>query len=203
MAKKESNFDLHDYDCDLKHRVVSLGSQHVTAGGTESGVDATLADRAVKNILLLDKLKPEGDAPINYLLSNPGGDEFYMAAIYDAIKYSKSPSIITVHGLAMSAGSVILQAGQKRVMMPSAWVMIHYGTWGTHAHPKISYNWSDAGKKMDKWMENIYLERIREKNPNFKLKDLQKMLDFDTILNAQDTVALGLADCVFTEDEHG
>jgi ATP-dependent protease ClpP protease subunit len=49
-------------------------------------------------------------------------------------------------------------------------------------------------------MEQMYLAKIRVKHPDFKLKKLQEMLNFDTILSAQESVDLGLADKILGEE---
>ena len=49
-------------------------------------------------------------------------------------------------------------------------------------------------EKMDDKISNIYLARIQEKHENFTLKKLDKLMEFDTILNATDAIAMGLAD---------
>lgn len=188
-----SDYNFFDYNVDLTHRVLWLGSMSSGNDG-ESGVDAHLAENVIKSIYLLDKLAPNGDKPINIMLNNPGGDTMHCVAIYDAIKHAKSETIITVYGMAMSAGSIILQAATKRIISPSSWLMIHYGMLGGTGNAKDFYKWSDHGKSMDRWSEEIYLKRIQEKNPGFRLKQLQKMLSVDTFLSAQDTVDLGLAD---------
>lgn len=48
-------------------------------------------------------------------------------------------------------------------------------------------------------LNKIYLDRIREKNKDFTIKKLDKMLDFDTILLPSEAVQLGLADEVESE----
>ena len=194
MRSKESKTDLFDYNCDFSFRTIWLGSETVSRNGDESGVDAALAERAVKAIYLLDKAAPSGDKPINILLNNPGGDVIHCAAIYDAIRCARNEIIITVYGMAMSAGSIILQAANKRILTPSSTVMIHEGEGGFYGHPKNIENWIKHAKRVDKWAADIYLQRIREKHPSYKLKDLQKLLTFDTILTAEEAVELGLAD---------
>lgn len=194
--KKPNSLDLLECGVDLEHRIIDLSSVSTDHESCETGVDSMLAKRVVNGITLLELQDPNGDKPIHFHMIQPGGDEFACAAIYDSIRHCKSPTTITVNGMAMSAGSIILQAAKKRIVMPSAWVMIHYGSWGYNDHPKIMYKWAKQGEKMDAWMEQVYLERIREKHPNFKLKDLEKLLNFDTILSAQESVDLGLADQV-------
>ena len=197
MAKKSVSDDIelfHDKDLYIPTRTIWIGSVHESDGDfTESGCDAHMAERAVKNLHILESL---GIAPITIMSDNIGGDEYHCFAIYDAIRSCQSEVTIRVCGHAMSAGSIILQAADVRIMMPTSRQMIHYGTWGNHDHSKTYQKWAKEGEKIDKWMEQMYLEKIREKHPEFTLPRLQKLLNFDTILNAAESVELGLADKV-------
>lgn len=195
MAKsKDDLYKLFDYDIDLDKRIIYIGSQKTTSNG-ESGVDAALAEKVLKAVHLMSMADPDGEKPINVILNNPGGEDYHMFAIYDALKHCKSKKIITVYGHAMSAASVILQAGDERILSKHSRVMIHYGMAGYYDHPKILKAWSKEAERVNEDMEKIYMDRIQEKHgAGFKLKELQKMLDFDTILNAEEAVSLGLAD---------
>lgn len=183
----------HDYSIYLPKRTIYMGSEehHIEHG--ESGTDGAMAERVIKNLHILDTLNNE---PILVLMNNIGGDEYHGFAIYDAIKQCKSHVTIKVCGHAMSMGSIILQAADERIMMPTSRLMIHYGTWGIHDHAKTTQKWAKEGQKIDDWMEQMYMEKIRERQPEFKLKKLQEYLDHDTFLTAKETVDLGLADKV-------
>jgi ATP-dependent Clp protease, protease subunit len=199
MAKaKDELYKLLEYDIDLNNRLIYIGSQKTYING-ESGVDAALSEKVIKAILLMSKSDPEGEKPINIVLNSPGGETSHMFAIYDVLKHCKSKKIITVYGQAMSAGSIILQAGDERILSPHSKIMIHMGTAGYHDHPKILQAWAKESLKVNKEMERVYMKRILEKHPKYKLKDLQKLLDFDTILNAQEAIDLGLADKILGE----
>jgi ATP-dependent Clp protease protease subunit len=173
-----------------------MGSETYDEEG-EGGVDAIMAERFIKNITILDAVS---EAPINVLMNNIGGDEYHCFAIYDAIKLARSHITITVLGHAMSCGSIILQAADERIMAPTSRQMIHYGTWTADGHAKTVQKWAKESLKIDQWMESMYLSRIQEKHPEFKLDDLQKMLDHDTFFTAQESVKLGLADKIAGEE---
>ena len=49
-------------------------------------------------------------------------------------------------------------------------------------------------ERLNRLMEDAYLDAIQEKHPHFTRKKLQKMLTSDSYLSAQDAVDLGLAD---------
>jgi len=183
-----------EYNVNLAQRIMYLGSATSDEHG-ETGVDHRMAENAIKGLILLDTMDRSGNSPITIVTNNPGGEEYHGLAIFDAIRSCKNPVDMLVYGMAMSMGAWILQAATKRILAPNARVMIHYGTWGIpEEHPQIVYRWADESKKIDRIMEDTFLARIREKHPEFTRKKLQNLLQFDTILSAQEAVALGLAD---------
>lgn len=202
MSKRLNRDDIdkfHDFGIYVPTRTIYMGSEHVSEPDdfAESGCDAFMAERVVKNLHILDTIAEE---QITIIMNNIGGDEYHCFAIFDAIKACRSHITIKVVGHAMSAGSIILQAADERIMTPTSRQMIHYGTWGIHDHAKTTQKWAEEGKKIDKWMEQMYLQRIKEKNPDFRLATLQRRLDHDTFLTARESVEIGLADKVLGEE---
>ena len=84
-----------------------------------------MATTFIKNIRLLDQIKNE---PIIIHMDSLGGNWGDGMAIYDAIKISRSHVTILVYGQAESMSSIILQAANKRITMPNAYFMCHYGS---------------------------------------------------------------------------
>lgn len=202
MAKlvKESIDRFYDYDIHTETRTIYIGSVDSDAEYGESGTDAAMAERAIKALHILDSVAPTGDKPITVIMNNPGGDEYHGMAIYDAIKACKNHVTIVVFGMAMSMGSIILQAADKRVMSPNSRIMIHYGTWGIHDHPQIVYKWADEGKKFDSWMEQLYLEKIKQKNPDFTLRKVKELCSYDSFFDGKQALELGLIDEILGEE---
>ena len=201
MAKRINRDDVdkfHDYSLYIPQRTLFMGSeQHVS--DEESGTDTKMAERQIKNLLILDTTSQD---PIIIIMNNIGGDVNHGLAIYDAIKSCKSHVTIKVFGQAMSMGSIILQAADERIMAPNAVQMIHYGSLGISGEAKTIYKHADENKRVDKWMEHMYLAKIKEKNPHFKLARLQRMLGNDHFLTAQQSVEYGLADKILGEDKN-
>jgi ATP-dependent Clp endopeptidase proteolytic subunit ClpP len=183
-----------DYDIYVPTRTIFMGSADFSLEHGESGTDGAMAERMIKALHILDNSAPSGDKPITIIMNNIGGEEYHGFAIYDAIKACKNHITIQVMGHAMSMGSIILQAADKRVMSPTSRQMIHYGTWGNHDHAKTHRQHSNEGERINSWMEKTYLFRIQQKHKKFKLEKLQKMLMFDTYLTAEESVKIGLAD---------
>jgi len=191
------------FDCGIypATRTIYMGSVDATEK-SESGVDAKMAERFIKGIHLLDAQASRGKKPITVIMNNPGGDEYHGQAIYDAIITCKSRVEIRVYGHAMSMGSIILQAGDRRLLAPNARLMVHYGTIKIDAHQKVFKKWSEEMDKVNKWMEDLFLKKIREVKPKFKREELEKMLNFDTFLTSREAVNLGLADGIISIKRH-
>lgn len=188
----------HDYSLYIPTRTIYMGSEHMSDEGAENGVDAIMAERQIKNLHILDNISQD---EITIILNNPGGDVNHGLAIYDAIRACRSKVTIKVFGYAMSMGSIILQAGDERVMSPTSSQMIHYGAMAIDKEQKTVYKHTEEAKRIDRWMERMYLEKIREKHPQFSVQRLKGMLNHDTFLTAQQSVELGLADKVLGEEE--
>ncbi len=199
MPKRDSRDDLdrfHEYGVHIPTRTLYLGSLTASDEG-ESGVDAFMVERIAKNLRVLDAIAKE---PITIIMNNPGGDMYHGFAIYDAIVACRSHVTIEVLGHAMSMGSVILQAADERVMHPNSSQMIHYGTLAFSGHSKTGIKWADQEKKLSNKMEQIYLAKMKKKDPLYTLQRLRHLLDHDTFLSAEESVKLGLADKVLKQD---
>lgn len=199
MSKRHTRDDLdrfHDYGIYIPTRTIYMGSETSDDDG-EAGTDFMMAERLVKNLHMLDTISQE---PITIIMNNLGGDVFHGMSIYDAIKSCRSVVKIYATGYVMSMGSLILQAGDERVMSPNAVMMLHHGYDAQNNHAKTVRSWVKFGERYDEILNNIYLDKIKEKNPDFTMRRLDKDMDFDKILTAQEAVALGLADSVAGED---
>lgn len=188
----------HDYSIYIPKRILFMGSEEISLEHGESGTDAAMAERMIKNLTILEALSKE---PITIIMNNIGGDEMHGMAIYDAIKACKSHVTVKVLGNAASMGSIILQAADQRIISPNSVQMIHYGTWTFSGHAKTGQRWAKEFEKFDLWMEQMYLTRIHEKQPGYPIQKLRKMLDHDTFISAEQCIFLGLADKVLDDED--
>lgn len=180
----------YDNDLYLPTRTIYLGSTQLDIEAGESGTDAFMAERLIKALHLLEQT----EEPIHIITNNPGGDFYDGLGIYDTIKASKNHITMKVIGKCMSAGAMILQAADERIMTSNSRLMIHYGTLTLDTESMNAVRWADEEKRTQALTEDILLERILEKNPNFKRNQLKKMLNPDTILTAAESLAYGLID---------
>jgi len=175
----------HEHNIHLPTRTIFI------TGDPEIGITNEMVASVIKNLHILDTMR-EGE--INIKFNCDGGDVILGMAIYDAIAACKNFVRVTVYGHASSMGSIILQAADERIIAPNGIIMIHAGVVLYEGHPKMVDNWRDYNKKLDAKHEEIYLKRIKEKRPRFTKIKLQKLLEHDTILTAEDAIKLGLAD---------
>lgn len=107
-------------------------------------------------------LREAGPGPVNARINSPGGDVFDGVAIHSLL--ARHPGTVTtyVDGLAASAASFIMLAGDRIVSARNAFVMIHdamtvtYGNGNTHR---------SSGELLDKVSDNIadmYAEKAGE-----------------------------------------
>lgn len=194
MRKNDQSVEqLHMFGLHIPNRTIYMGSEDSGPDG-ESGTDAKMAEKATKNLFILSAISDEG---ITVLMNNVGGDVTHGLALYDAIHECPCPITMIVMGQASSMGSVILQAATTRLMAPNAIQMLHYGQTSVGGEALTVYRTIAEGKRVDKWMERMYLKRISEKHPLFTIPKVQSMLESDTYLTAQESVDKGLADGIW------
>jgi ATP-dependent protease ClpP protease subunit len=107
-------------------------------------------------------LREAGPGPVNVRINSGGGDVFDGVAIHSLLARHAGTVTVYVDGLAASAASFIMLAGDRIVSARNAFIMIHdamtmtYGNGDTHR---------EAGEMLDKVSANIadmYAERAGE-----------------------------------------
>lgn len=135
------------------------------------------------------RLKSSSAKTINVRINSEGGDVFQAADIYDQLKAHSARKVMRVGGLAASAASYILMAGDEIIMGAGAWLMLH-NPWGMVAGEGDDLrSWADVLDKMRGQYAAVYA--ARSKQPREKVLDLMAA---ETWLTADDAVALGFAD---------
>lgn len=169
----------------FEDRVIFLGVQ----------VDDASADDVMAQLLVLESQDPDRD--IIMYINSPGGSFTAMTAIYDTMQYV-SPQIQTVVlGQAASAASVLLAAGApgKRLALPNARILIHQPAVGEAGHGQASDIEIQAAEilRMRTW-----LEETMARHTNRTQEQVNKDIDRDKILSAQEALEYGIVDQVLT-----
>ncbi len=182
--------DFFERGVDIESRILYIGTAHFSEDGDDLGVDARMAEYAIKGLHILNE---SGKDPIRVFINTPGGNISDGWAIYDAIMASSSPVAIEVYGEASSMGSIILQAGDLRLMHPKAIVMVHDGyNQNTERMPTRSHeSWGDWSKRERKRMYELFSKRSGR-----SISYWERRCAHDSVIDAHETVKVGLADKV-------
>ena len=146
-------------------------------------------------IVFLGLESQDPDRDITMYINSPGGSFTALTAIYDTMQYIK-PQIQTVClGQAASAAAVLLAAGAKgkRLALPNARVLIHQPSSGGGGQGQASDIEIQAREimRMREWLEETLAHHSGK-----SLKEVNKDIDRDKILTAQEAMEYGLIDQV-------
>jgi ATP-dependent Clp protease, protease subunit len=150
------------------------------------------AESAVQKILFFDGHSSE---EITIFINSPGGIISSGLALYDAMRYAKSPIKTVCMGLAASFGAVILCAGEKgkRFAWENARIMIH--------QPLIAGSF--FGPASDIQIQAEEMLKVRERlnsilslHSGKPVKKIEEDTDRDFFMSAQEAVEYGLVDAI-------
>ena len=152
-------------------------------------VNAHTANLVVAQLLYLAHEDPK--KPIKLYINSPGGSVYDGLAIIDTMNYIE-PDVETIGiGLQASMGAMLLSCGAKgkRYCLPNARVMIHQPSSGTE------------GKITDQEImlrEGVFLKKrlaeIFAKNTGKDLKQVEKDMDRDNWMSAEEAKEYGIID---------
>jgi ATP-dependent Clp protease, protease subunit len=178
-ARGERAYDI--YSRLLKERII-----FVTGGIEDYGASLITAQ-----LLFLEAENPKKE--IAMYINSPGGIVTAGMAIYDTMQYIRSGVQTMCTGQAASAASLLLCAGKKdqRFCLPNSRILVH--------QPSASY-YGQAGDIARHAQEILKLKRrlneIYAKHTGQPLEAIEKALDRDTYMNAEEAKAFGLIDQV-------
>jgi ATP-dependent Clp protease protease subunit len=168
----------------LTERIVYLGT----------GIDAGVANAVIAQLLHLESDNPDTD--IQLYINCEGGDPSAMLAIYDTMRFIRSPIATTCVGQAIAVGAVLLAAGApgKRSALPHARIVLHQpAAQGRGAIPDLILQ-ADEVVRIRADIEEI-LARHTGQNP----QTLRADTDHDRVFTAASARDYGLLDQVIEE----
>lgn len=124
-------------------------------------------------------------------INSPGGEVFDGAAIYNAIL--RHPATVTsfIDGIAASIASVIALAGERVVMAKNALYMMHNPSGMVIGRAEDMRKTADILDKVRDSMIGAYADKSKK-----PAEEIVALLDAETWLDADETVAAGFADAV-------
>lgn len=140
---------------------------------------------------LVNELDAVTAPEIEVQINSPGGGVFDGIAIYNALRNHPATVTTRVDALAASIASVVAQAGDKRVMQPSAQMMIHNAHGLVVGDNRDHQDMADLLKQQDGVIAGIYAARSGKDAAGFR-----DLMNAGTWLTAERAVAEGLADAV-------
>ncbi len=177
----ERSYDI--YSRLLEDRIVFISGE----------IDDATANTVVAQLIYLEAKNPDKD--ISVYINSPGGSVTAGMAIYDTMQYVKCDVSTICIGLAASMGAFLLAAGTKgkRFCLPNSEVMIHQplgGAQGQASDIEITAKHIIATKKK--------MIKMLSKNTGQSIEKVEKDVDRDYFMTADEAVAYGLVDKVIT-----
>lgn len=136
-----------------------------------------------------------GEGDITVWINSPGGDCVAAAQIYNMLMDYKGSVTVKIDGIAASAASVIAMAGTTVLVSPVSMLMIHNPAtiaFGDSAEMKR------ASAMLDEVKESII--NAYEIKTGMSRKELARLMDAETWMDARSALELGFADGMLTRD---
>ena len=178
-SRGERSFDI--FSRLLRERIIFITGQ----------VEDHMASLIVAQLLFLES---ENSQDISMYINSPGGVVTAGLAIHDTMAYIK-PKVRTVCiGQAASMGSFLLAAGEPgmRVALPNARIMIHQPSGGARGMASDIEIQAREILRIRARMNDLYV-----KFTGRSLEEIEKAMDRDTFLEADEAKTFGLVDAVF------
>ena len=166
----------------LKERIIFL------TGVVEDNMSSLICAQ----LLFLESENPKKE--ISMYINSPGGVVTAGMSIYDTMQYIKAPVSTVVMGQAASMGSLLLCAGEKdmRVSLPNARVMVHQPSGGFRGQASDIQRHANDILAMKKRLNEIYVKHTGQ-----KYATIEKTLDRDFFMTAQEAKDFGIVDHVY------
>ena len=181
---EKSSFGERAYDIYsrlLKENIIFLGGP----------IDDNVANLVIAQLLFLESEDPKKE--VNMYINSPGGSVTSTMAIVDTMLHIKNSVATVCVGMAASGAALVLSSGTtgKRFALPNAEVMIHQplgGAEGQASDIEIS------AKHILK--TRAILNRILSKNTGQTLAKIEKDVDRDFFMDAEEAKKYGIIDQV-------
>lgn len=172
------------YSLLLKQRVIFL----------TGGVNDQISSLICAQLLFLESDNPNKD--ISFYINSPGGVVTSGLAIYDTMKYIRCDVSTLCIGQAASMGSLLLAGGTKgkRYSLPNSRIMIHQPSGGFQGQAADIEIQAREILQLRERLNQIYVEHTGQ-----TLKAVEKAMDRDNYMTAEDAKTFGLIDTVIKE----
>ena len=176
-GRGERSYDI--YSRLLKERVIFMVGP----------VNDQTANLVVAQLLFLESENPDKD--IALYINSPGGSVYAGMAIYDTMNFVKPEVSTLCTGMAASMGAFLLAAGTrgKRFALPNSRIMIHQPSGGAQGQATDIEIQAREILRLRANLNNIYV-----KHTGRKLADIEKAMERDNFMSADEAKKFGLID---------
>lgn len=183
-GRNERSFDI--YSLMLRQRIVFMTGE----------VEDHMANLICAQMLYLESVDSEKD--IHFYINSPGGSVTAGYSILDTMEFIKCDVAVTCMGQACSMGAMILSAGAKgkRFALPNSRIMFHQPSGGARG---MASDIEIQAKEILKMKAN--LNRMVCNNTGQPLDVVEKIMDRDTFMSAQEALEFGAIDQVIANRE--
>lgn len=173
----ERSYDL--YSRLLEDRIIFLSGE----------IDDAVANTVVAQLIFLEGKDPTKD--ISLYINSPGGSVTAGMAIYDTMNYIKCDVETICVGMAASMGAFLLSSGTKgkRFALPNSEIMIHQPLGGAQGQASDIAITAEHIVRVKKRMSEILA-----KNCNKTVEQIERDIDRDNYMFAEEAKAYGLVD---------
>ena len=167
----------------LKERIIFI------TGPIEDG----MAVLVCAQLLYLEAENPKKE--ISLYINSPGGVVTSGMAIYDTMQFIKPKVATLCMGQAASMGSLLLTAGAKdmRYILPNARVMLHQPSGGFQGQASDIERHAQDIIKLKNRLNEIYVKHTGQ-----DIDTIERTLDRDHFMDAEESRAFGIVDTVIT-----
>jgi ATP-dependent Clp protease, protease subunit len=185
-ARGERAFDI--YSRLLKERVI-----FITGPIEDYGASLITAQ-----LLFLEAENPKKE--VHMYINSPGGLVTAGLAIYDTMQYVRPPVQTFCIGQAASAASLLLCAGKKgeRFALPNARIMVHQPSASFYGQAADIARHAQEIVKLKRRLNEIYAKHTGQ-----TVEAIEKHLDRDTYMTAEEAKGFGLLDEVMVRRPEG
>jgi ATP-dependent Clp protease protease subunit len=159
-------------------------------------IEDHMASLITAQLLFLEAENPKKE--ISMYINSPGDVVTSGMAIYDTMQFIR-PAVTTLcTGQAASMGSLLLAAGEKgmRFALPNARIMLHQPSGGFQGQASDIERHAEDIIKMKRRLNEIY---VRHTGKDYET--IERTLDRDYFLTAEEAKAFGIVDSVISRRE--
>jgi ATP-dependent Clp protease protease subunit len=185
-ARGERAYDI--YSRLLKERVI-----FVTGGIEDYGASLITAQ-----LLFLEAENPKKE--VHMYINSPGGVVTAGLAIYDTMQLIRPPVQTFCIGQAASAASLLLMAGKKgeRFALPNSRVLVHQPSASFYGQAADIARHAEEVVKLKHRLNEIYA-----KHTGRTVAEIERALDRDTYMTAEEAKAFGIIDQIMARRPEG